>query len=340
MDRLTPSIHEALIRPGEPGYGAKVTVAYIAGSARCGSTLLDLLLGQLSGFVAVGSLGNLWERGLRDNNLCGCGLPFLKCPFWERVGREAFGGWDTVDPTEVLRLQSETTRYRHLPWLFALGARPSFFKKVQEYSEYMRRLYEGIRRVSGCSVVVDSSKDPMDALILRGIPALDARVVHLIRDSRGVAYSWSKWLLRPEYTKNPTYMPRYGPVYASIDWIVTNLSLNIVGARSLPLLSMRYESFVQSPKTEIERIADFLGAKLVESDLAFLEGGSTEPVHAHTVSGNPMRFEPGRLQIRLDDEWRTAMRLTDRMIVSLLTWPFLLAYGYLGRPASALASSE
>jgi hypothetical protein len=305
-------------------------VAYIGGSARCGSTLLALLLGQLPGVVAVGSLSNLWERGLQKNNLCGCGTPFWQCTFWESVGREAFGGWDAVDANEILLLQSETTRYRHLPWLFAPGLRPAFSEKIVEYAEYLARLYAAIKRVSGCSIVVDSSKDVADALLLRRMLNVNPHIVHLVRDSRGVAFSWSKRLLRPEFTASPTYMPRYGPAYASIDWVAANLPYHAVGALSLPRLFVRYESLVESPKAEIARIADFLGVKLAQPQPSILEGGWSEPAHSHTVSGNPMRFDPGRLQVRLDDEWRVKMKWKDRMIVTLLTWPLSLAYGYLG----------
>jgi hypothetical protein len=318
------------MRSGEPKPGPTVTVAYIGGSARCGSTLLDLLLGQLPGFVAVGSLSNLWERGLQGNNLCGCGTPFLQCPFWESVGHEAFGGWDAVDADEIVRLRSETTRYRHVPGYFAPRLRPAFHDKVVEYAEYMARLYAAIESVSGCSIIVDSSKAVAQALLLRRMPNVNARVVHLVRDSRGVAFSWSKQLRRPEFTTATTYMPRYGPVHASTDWIAANLPYHVIGALSLPRHFVRYESLVESPSAEIARIGDFLGVRLAQADLSFLESDSIEHVHNHTVSGNPMRFDPGRFKVRLDNEWRVRMRLRDRMIVTLLTLPLGLAYGHIG----------
>jgi hypothetical protein len=32
--------------------------------------------------------------------------------------------------------------------------------------------------------------------------------------------------------------------------------------------------------------------------------------------------------LRVDDEWKHAMRRRDRWLISLLTWPQLLRYGY------------
>ena len=66
-------------------------VMYVASWSRSGSTLLDLMLGQIPGFVSVGELRFLWERGVREGQLCGCGAPVPKCPFWSRVLEEVFG---------------------------------------------------------------------------------------------------------------------------------------------------------------------------------------------------------------------------------------------------------
>jgi len=51
-------------------------IILIAGHSRSGSTLLDRLLGEMDGFVTVGELRCLWIRGLREDQLCGCGTAF------------------------------------------------------------------------------------------------------------------------------------------------------------------------------------------------------------------------------------------------------------------------
>ncbi len=305
-------------------------VAYIGGAGRSGSTILALLIGQLPGFFAAGGLSNLWERGLQENRLCGCGAHFRECAFWAQVGREAFGGWDAVDANEIVRLKFAVTRYRHLPWYLAPRLRPAFFEKLVEYSDYMGRLYAAIKTVSGCSVVIDSSHEVVPALLLRRMPNVHGRVLHLVRDSRGVAFSFSKRVLRADVTTTPTYMDRYGAVQASVEWVAANLPYHVIRTRSLPRLRIRYESLVASPATEIARIAEFFGAKLAPSELSILEGDSIEIVDNHMVSGHPHRLGLRHVQVRLDDEWRVRMRPMDRMIVTLLTWPLGLAYGYLG----------
>ncbi|HEV3365155.1 MAG TPA: sulfotransferase, partial [Acidimicrobiia bacterium] len=48
----------------------------------------------------------------------------------------------------------------------------------------------------------------------------------------------------------------------------------------------------------------------------------------HTVAGNPMRFHQGRLDLRLDQAWTTKLPERDRKVVTAITWPLQVRYGY------------
>ena len=54
-------------------------VLYIGGFGRSGSTLVERILGQLPGFCSAGEIVFLWQRGLIDGQLCGCGVPVPEC---------------------------------------------------------------------------------------------------------------------------------------------------------------------------------------------------------------------------------------------------------------------
>jgi hypothetical protein len=310
----------------------------VGGAGRSGSTLLALLLARLPGFVAVGGVNNLWQRGLRDNYLCGCGLAFRDCDFWRRVGLEAFGGWERVDAGDVLRLQREVTRYRQWPSYLVPRLRASFFERVDEYSEYVARVYAAIRSASGASIVVDNSHDVTPALLLWRTPAVRLHLLHLVRDSRGVAFSLAKRVARPEATAPQALMPRYSPARASLEWLVANLPFHVVHAGSLPRLRVRYEALAASPSTELARIASFLGVDVSPPELAIAQGDSITVATNHMVSGNPHRLGRSTVQVRLDEEWRTGMATTDRLVVTLMTMPLTLAYGYFGRHPSRVLS--
>jgi hypothetical protein len=61
-----------------------------------------------------------------------------------------------------------------------------------EYKNHVLGLYEAIEKVSGKEVIVDSSKNPVRAFALTQIKDIDLRLVHLVRDVRGVVCSVMK----------------------------------------------------------------------------------------------------------------------------------------------------
>jgi hypothetical protein len=92
---------------------------------------------------------------------------------------------------------------------------------------------------------------------------------------------------------------------------------------------MRYEALVRQPQRELGEMLDRLDPG--DHDLAFLDSGEVEVAATeHSVRGNPMRFSHGRQKLRVDDAWRSQMTRGARRVVTLVTWPLLLGYGYLG----------
>lgn len=313
-----------------PPASPPTVVAYVGGAGRSGSTLLALLLGQMPGFVAAGGVGNLWERGLRQNYLCGCGVAFEDCAFWTRVGEQAFGGWDAVDVDEMLRLKVEVARYRHWLWHRGPELRPSFTAKVETYASHLARLYRAIRSVSGQRVVIDTSHEVMSALLLLRVPGVEGRIIHLVRDSRAVAYSLSRRVVRAESTEGQTLMPRYAAAPASLEWVAANVPFHLMPIRALPRLRVNYEALTAAPANEIQRVAAFSGQELAPVALAALRRDSVTLSDNHMVSGNPHRLGRTSVRVRIDDEWRRAMPSRDRLVVTALTAPLALAYGYVG----------
>ncbi|MGI9157978.1 MAG: hypothetical protein ACR2FG_15330, partial [Marmoricola sp.] len=72
-------------------------VVFIGGAGRSGSTLLGQLLGQLSGFAAVGEMASRFFAKNLELQYCGCGAPVPTCPFWTAVAQRGFGGWDSPE---------------------------------------------------------------------------------------------------------------------------------------------------------------------------------------------------------------------------------------------------
>ena len=305
-----------------------VRVLYVGGVGRSGTTVLDRMLGQVPGVCSLGEVVHLWLRGLFENDLCGCGRPFRTCEFWSEVGKEAYGGWDQLDPRGMVDLKYAVDRHRFIPFMLAPAAWPSFRRDLGRYSQYLSQLYRAIQKVSGASLIVDSSKHAPFAFILRQVEGVDLRIVHLIRHSNGVAYSWTKRVRRPEVTAREAYMATYGPARMAGRWVAFNLLFEGLRRLGIPTLGLRYEDLVQEPRQALVRILRFAGHPFDQDDLGFVGDDWIELGEGHNPSGNPMRFEQGRIPFRLDEEWRRKMPADEQAAVARITAPLLRRYGY------------
>jgi len=312
-------------------------VIYLGGMGRSGSTLAERLLGELPGVCMAGELVHLWQRGVADNERCGCGVPFGRCEFWSAVAQAAFGGWPKVDVGRIADLRARIDRTRFIPLLARRAVPDRVRADLAEYTGYYRSLYQAIAEVSGCRTVVDSSKHASLAFCLSRGGDLDIRVIHVVRDSRAVAYSWTTRVQRPE-AQAQSYMTTYSPARAAREWNLQNGALQLLARGQTPVLRVRYEDLVAGVKPTLLRIARFSGLSVDEPGLAFIGNGDdggeqgqwAELGQGHSAAGNPMRFTTGKISIRPDDRWQAAMPRPQRRAVTALTLPLLRHYGYLG----------
>jgi hypothetical protein len=305
-----------------------VRVLFLGGLGRSGTTLLERVIGELPGAMPLGEIVHLWTRDIRDDERCGCGEPFSGCPFWTKVGEAAFGGWASVDVGRVVDLAAAVDRTRYIPrhMIRRLSARVQ--AQLAEYNSFYLRLYRAAQEVSGATVLIDSSKHSSLAYCLSFEPQIDLRVLHVVRDSRGVAYSWTKHVERPE-TDGEDEMARFTPVRTAMLWDAHNAAFSVLGRRSEAAVQrLRYEEFVADPVASIREIARFAGLTLTDDALGFLRPDSVTLGPCHSAAGNPMRFVTGDLSMRRDDAWRASLPTGQRRLVSSLTAPLLSAYGY------------
>lgn len=299
---------------------------YIGGWGRSGSTLLECVLAEAEQTVALGEVVWLWDRGARLDELCACGEHFGDCAFWSEVGRTAFGGWDRVDLERVFALKDAVDRQRRMPQSVRRRPTPAFGSKVQEYASYFQRVYRAAAAVSGARVVIDSSKEIPTALALSHLDDLDLRVLHIVRDSRGVAYSWSKVVERPEADGEP--MPQFSPVRSTAQWLSGNLTVHGLSYRGVPVTRMRYEDLVADPTGAIDRAWTALDLP-GRPEIDWVAADTIDLHPTHSVAGNPMRFRTGLTQLKRDDAWRTELPARDRRVVTAMSYPVLKSFGYL-----------
>ncbi len=304
----------------------RIKILYIAGWGRSGTTIIENILGQVPGFFPVGEIRYVWDRGFMQNRLCSCGMPFRECDLWIKIVSEAFGSIENVDPHTLNALMEDQSRtLRIFSYLCQSPESIMQSPETQKYLENLKKLYMAILKVTKCKVIIDSSKFPIYGALLNTIPEFDVHFVHVIRDPRAVAYSWSKPKLLPGTTR---YMKTIDPVESSLHWVVWNLVIEYIGKhKAKNYTRLLYEDFTDHPKETMLKILANMG----ESEhpfLPFIDNHTVELQSNHAVSGNPDRFKLGKVLITPDNRWEKDMRLSAKYLVTLITMLFFPRYGY------------
>ncbi len=317
--------------PKTPG-GRVVKVLYIVGVGRSGSTLLERMLGAVPGSVNTGELNAIFSRVSTQDQRCGCGRVFSACSFWKAVGERAFGGWADVT-RRMADLQPRVVRQRHVPHLVTGLGGAAYRRELDEYLDVHHRLYRAVAAVSGAEVVVDASKSTAQLFALRRIEGLDLRVLNLVRDSRGVASSWNKaGIAKPQSLDGDT-MGTYAPHRLAMLWATLQLESTALAAAAPYATRIRYEDLVSRPRPTLELALRGVGLPPAGGALAHVHDGSVTLGASHGVAGSRSRFTAGHIQLRLDDAWRSTLSPGSRRVVTAVTLPQLVGYGYVGRRA-------
>jgi hypothetical protein len=206
--------------------------------------------------------------------------------------------------------------------LFALDKKLSSFNSGNDskvYLENLAGLYQSIVHATGCRVIIDSSKSIGYAYYLAKTGIIDLYIVHLIRDSRATAYSW---------LHHKGELNRINPFSTSLVWNSRNLKAEIMGRQLTgKYLRIFYEGFVREPIKTVRDILQTIKVSPELGTLPFLSAQEVRLSQGHMIYGNPDRFKSGIMRLATDHRWRH-MRPLDKLIVTFLTWPFLLKYRY------------
>lgn len=331
-DAATP-VAAAATTTADTGDADRLKVLFIGGLGRSGSTLVELLLNELPVAESVGETLHLWERGALHNERCACGEPFLTCPRWRAVGDKAFGGWDNVDLEDVIGLRWSVDRSRRLPHIARAHRTGLTSADQRRYLDHLVSVLEAASAVADHpGLLLESSKHLSTAALLALDDRIDLRVLHLVRDPRGVAYSWTKEVARPEAASNDggtgELMPMYRPSRTALRWVTDNLGFQALG-HNVPTLRLRYEDVLTDPAAALVAVARLCDLDVDDLDLSFVAGDrATTSAEMHSVAGNPMRFGGSELTLRLDDAWRREFDRSKRRLVTAMTAPLLRRYGY------------
>lgn len=276
---------------------------FLASNAYSGSTLLSLLVGAHPSVGTVSDVSGARRASQMAIFTCSCGSLMRECPFWGDVEARLrdtgtafsladFGmGFDDHAPRWLGRLRVRTLGSSRLE-----AARDRLFELVPGNERRMREI--GVRNTtfarvilaaSRADVFVDASKERLRARYLERYVDPELRVIHLVRDVRGVVESTVR--------RNKRGL---SAAEAARRWaraneaIMRSISTIPPGRR----LMVRYEELCAAPAATMARIFDFCG---VDADVDVSELLQRQ----QHLLGNRMRLQTIG-EIGLDERWRVA----------------------------------
>ncbi len=298
--------------------------AAIETTAFSGATLLAALLGAHPAIATVAEMNGLIDSVDPDEYLCSCGQRIQVCEFWQSVkkGMETKGfDFDVADfnmkfisgrSSLLHRLREGSVRINWIDslrdaFLFALpGQTHRFHAKTDRNEAFIKTVLS----ITGKQVFVDSSKDRLRPKVLRRFSSLDVRVIHLVRDVRGVVAS---------------NLRRYKTVSAgqvAHDWRQLHRRVKVT-LESWPkdkYIVVRYEDLCQNMEKTLKRLYVFCdaGPNFKINDL--------QSVSDHLI-GNPMRLS--RIsELKLDERWKDELTASQLKEIEQVAGPVGRQYGY------------
>jgi hypothetical protein len=280
----------------------------LASTAYAGSTMLSFLLGAHPEISTTSEVSGTRREHQMDGFECSCRARMVDCEFWQavRAAMRARGyadfelanfglGFDYRGPGWPSRIVMgglpipafEPTRD------VLVRALPGHRARMAAIADRSRAFAEVVMELTGTHAFVDASKERMRLLhlyrLLHG--SMDVRVIHLVRDVRGVVESTLRRSKKPNLTA----------AGAARNWADTNAIIlrNMAALPDGQKTTVRYEDLCRDPEGTMARLYRFCGA---DPDIRLADVAGS-PQH---LLGNRMRLD-GVGEISLDERWRAAL---------------------------------
>jgi hypothetical protein len=317
----------------EAEMGGKLRFVYLTSPPFSGSTLFSFLANTHPEIATVGEMTGPVPSQDPETYQCSCGERIRACPFWKQIAaqmKERDFSFDCGNFATSIRLGNSTQAQRLLSGSLLssvledmrdgmLKLWPSQNRRLRTVAARIEALAESVLQVTQKSVFLDASKNPMTIRHLSRLPGIELRVVHLVRDVRGAAFSKRK-------NKDESNWNR-----AITSWVRKNRTIE----RQLQRLTadnwirIRYEDICRAPADTMNRFFRFCGLQplVLPQDFSSMR---------HHIVGNRMRLANFG-QIQLDEAWRRMLTPEEVNVAIEIAGTMHLRYGY---PRMSVADIE
>jgi hypothetical protein len=214
----------------------------------------------------------------------------------------------------------------------ALAFSPIWRRSLPRIQALNEALMASVLERAGRAVIVDSSKVGLRLKYLLRNPALDVRVIRLVRDGRGVALTYmdpGRFAdardpnLRGGGTGASPRPTRISMAEAAREWRRSNEEAEAIVSRldRSQWITVQYERLCSDPDGTLRRLDRFLGVAERKPLADFRSGW-------HHVIGNGMRLDSSSA-IELDERWKSELSEADLRVFDAVAGAMDRRLGYL-----------
>jgi len=262
-------------------------VIYIMGTARSGSTILEILLAEAENVFGAGEITNLIEDGFIEDKPCSCQQSSSRCSIWGPVKDRLGLSESELKEFECL-LQKVDWHTGFIQQLFGLMSK----KDLLAYQKFNQALLLAIERTSGCQIILDSSKFSGRAIALKRFLKGNLSVICLTRSPIGLMKSFQK----PNKDEQRPKSPLVTLIYYLVTLTSLRLACWILGKN---VMQMRYEELQANPVDSLKSIEAFCGLDLKQTKQQIKKRESFDV--GHIVTGNRLR-KKGRVYFQQSEK--------------------------------------
>lgn len=277
---------------------------YLVSTAYAGSTLLSMLVDSHPEVACIGelanSVSNIIKNGSVNKYYCSCGEEIASCHFWIKVKKRNLQNGIEIDLHDFdieldLGLGMNLNRIifgvpgkNTSVWKFRdalISHIPVYKNTVNQLIHRNIAIAKSILDVLGKTTFFDASKDVRRVTHLAKNKKIELKLIHLVRDSKGVLSSYLKHQGNTKVSKVLRNWKRTNEAAINLKSLLPKSSYMLV----------RYESLCREPEEIIFKICQFL-------DIEEFDCIRNVNQQKHHIIGNNMRCKPFQ-GIRLDHSW-------------------------------------
>lgn len=275
----------------------EINLIYLLGAGRSGTTLLATLLNNHKEIDAIGEMHQFFEY-IDENKNCSCGVSISQCKTWNIS--------NVFSEVKSERTYCEIKeRHANIPNLLFTK------KQYLHYNNIQNELFKVLSKHRNSNWFLDSSKYIARFLLLNKNNYFNVKGVYLVRDPRGVIFSFKK---KVQTSKNA--------LSAILYYNIINLFAEVVYRRNKNVLKVKYEDLIDNPEETLSIIYTHIFEK--EIHLEKIEEYYNMP---HIVGGNRIK-KIKKINLKKDSLWHSNIPRLKQIIYYYLCLPFVLINKY------------